>query len=151
MGESFALKWADVKLDAERPHVVLRTRKTRGGKEKKRLVPLRPVVLEVMREQRVARGKKVGEKDLVFVNGEGGEWERSAFYSHFDKAKEKAKIDDFTPHDCRHTFATHLIMAGVRERVVAQLLGHSSLALVMRYTHVAPDHMDDVMSMLTAA
>jgi site-specific recombinase XerD len=39
----------------------------------------------------------------------------------------------------------------VRERVVAELLGHSTLSLVMRYTHLAPDHLDEVVKALDAA
>ncbi|WP_133802529.1 tyrosine-type recombinase/integrase [Kribbella caucasensis] len=40
------------------------------------------------------------------------------------------------PHDVRHTAATLVLEQGVDIRVVQEILGHSSLAVTMRYTHV---------------
>ena len=45
-------------------------------------------------------------------------------------------IPHFTPHDIRHTAASHLLMQGVDIRVIADILGHSTLAMIMRYTHL---------------
>jgi integrase len=42
----------------------------------------------------------------------------------------------FTPHDIRHTAASHLLMQGVDTRIIADILGHSTLAMIMRYTHL---------------
>ncbi len=43
-----------------------------------------------------------------------------------------------TWHMLRHTFATQLTLRGVPLTVVKELLGHSSIATTMRYSHVAP-------------
>jgi len=48
-------------------------------------------------------------------------------------------MTDFKPHDTRHTFASELVRQGVSLRVIADMLGHSSLAMVMRYSHVATE------------
>jgi site-specific recombinase XerD len=58
----------------------------------------------------------------------------------FPSALEEAKIDGYTWHCNRHTFASRLVMAGVDLRTVAELLGHRTLQMVMRYSHLAPEH-----------
>jgi integrase len=42
----------------------------------------------------------------------------------------------FTPHDIRHTAASHLLMQGTDTRIIADILGHSTLTMIMRYTHL---------------
>ena len=44
-----------------------------------------------------------------------------------------------TPHTLRHSAATYLLAAGVPDRVVMEILGHSSLAMTSRYEHVLSD------------
>jgi len=62
------------------------------------------------------------------------------FRNAFKNACKRAKIEDFHMHDCRHTAASHLIMTGVDVRTVAEILGHKTLAMVMRYTHLLDEH-----------
>lgn len=53
---------------------------------------------------------------------------------------EEAKVADYTWHCNRHTFASRLVMAGGDLRSVAELLGHRTLQMVMRYSHLTPEH-----------
>ena len=58
----------------------------------------------------------------------------------FERLVAVTGVQNFTWHCLRHTFASRLVMAGVDIRTVAELLGHKTLAMTMRYAHLAPDH-----------
>lgn len=66
----------------------------------------------------------------------------------FEKAVKKAGLKDFHWHDLRHTFASRLTMAGVGIRAVQEALGHKSIAMTVRYTHLSPDFLQDAVDKL---
>ncbi len=57
----------------------------------------------------------------------------------FDECVKAAGIQAFSWHCLRHTFASRLAMSGTDIRTVAELLRHRTLAMAMRYSHLAPD------------
>jgi hypothetical protein len=62
-------------------------------------------------------------------------------YKHwFDPALREAGISFFTWYCLRHTFGSRLVMAGVDLRAVAELIGHKTIQMTMRYAHLAPAH-----------
>lgn len=80
---------------------------------------------------------KMKRNDFLFLNGRGDQLSRQGFWKILKAAALKAKIrQQFTPHTFRHSFATHLLEAGVNLRVVQELLGHASLNTTQIYTHV---------------
>jgi integrase len=128
-GELRALRWEDVDL----ANGALRVRRDKAGDG--RWVALNRVALEalrtVKREQRVSGA-------YVFCSPEG------RFLHNFERywrpALRAAVIPDFRFHDCRHTFASRLAMAGTDLYTVQRAGGWKSQAMVQRYAHLSPDH-----------
>lgn len=69
----------------------------------------------------------------------------------FTSALRRAKIQDFHFHDLRHTFASQCVMAGVDLTTVKELLGHKTLTMTLRYSHLAPAHMVKAVDVLNTA
>jgi len=60
-------------------------------------------------------------------------------------------ITEFHFHDLRHTFASHLVMAGVDLTTVSRLLGHKDIKMTLRYSHLAPHHVKKAVEVLDRA
>lgn len=54
----------------------------------------------------------------------------------------------FVIHALRHTFASRLVQRGVNIRVVQELMGHKSITVTMRYTHLAPAQLTSAVALL---
>src|SRR5262245_19191443 len=65
---------------------------------------------------------------------------RTTVYDAFKEACSAAGIKDFSFNDLRHTFASHLVMAGVDLVTVKDLLGHTGINMTVRYSHLVPEH-----------
>ena len=68
--------------------------------------------------------------------------------SGFRSARAAAGLTDVHFHDLRHTFASRLVQGGVPLFEVMTMLGHKSLAMVMRYAHLSPDYQDGAIRVL---
>jgi len=66
----------------------------------------------------------------------------------YNDAVAAAKLDDVNFHTLRHTFASWAVMRGVTLKELQELLGHASLAMTMRYAHLAPEHLRTAVSRL---
>jgi len=80
------------------------------------------------------RGPK--EEGLVFGSSN---WDR--YRTAWERAVTRAKLTDLHWHDLRHTFASWAVQRRVSLYELKELLGHSSLTMVRRYAHFAPEHL----------
>ncbi len=125
------LKLNDVSLSQK-------TIKVLGKRNKERIIPLLPSVLESIKEYLTFREKLeiIKEASFLFLTLKGVKIYETLVYriinSYFSTASEKVKK---SPHILRHSFATHLLNEGADLKAVKELLGHSSLASTQVYTH----------------
>ena len=66
-------------------------------------------------------------------------------------AIKRAKIVDFRFHDLRHTFGSQMVMQGVDIRTVQQVMGHKTIKMTMRYSHLSPEYVQEAMMRLDNA
>ena len=86
------------------------------------------------------------DENLVFLEDKQMQTSRAKarpgikFREAFNATKKRAGLPNIHLHDLRHTAASHLIMSGVNIRTLADILGHRTLQMVLRYTHLLHDH-----------
>ena len=71
-------------------------------------------------------------------------------YSAFRDAVERSELalqEGQLTHVLRHTFASHFMMNGGNILVLQRSLGHANLTMTMRYAHLAPDHLQEVVKL----
>jgi integrase len=142
-GEIFNLTWADINLVT-----ALLTVRGEGAKSSQtRYVPLNAEAVTVLRTWHAASG----HTGRVFPGSPerrpSGDTHPGDDNAPLDDVKKSwlpivrdAKLENFTFHDLRHTFASKLVMAGVDLNTVRELLGHADLKMTLRYAHLAPEH-----------
>ena len=134
-GEQLAIEWGDV--DFASRQVVFRRSSTRGivgptksGRE--RWVPLTKALYAALRKHRHLRGPR------VFCNADGSPLSIWQLHERLWTACRRAGLRKVRWHDLRHSFASQLVIAGVPLRQVQDWLGHSTIAMTIRYSHLAP-------------
>lgn len=116
-------------------------REPKGGKARSLVIPkpLLRLLKEAWRHQKKikeAAGDKWEDWDLRFPNSVGKPMEPRDDWEAWKWLCKAASVRDARLHDARHTAATLLLEQGVDIRVVQEILGHSTLAVTKRYTHV---------------
>jgi integrase len=104
---------------------------------------------------------KSGKRREVPLNGEsyaalvslgpkeaGRVFRKQSLRKAYENAVTNAKLDDVNFHTLRHTFASWAVMRGVSLKELQELLGHSSLAMTMRYAHLAPERLRSAVTRL---
>jgi len=136
LGELYGLTWENVNL----PQRLLTIPRSKNGE--RRYVRLNSVAIAALLVFH-ARGSGSG---AVVRTGQGEPLCGPRYW--FERALRTAKIEGFHWHDLRHTFASRLVMAGVNLRGVQEALGHKSIAMTVRYSHLSPEYQLDAVERL---
>jgi integrase len=133
-GEIFKLTWRYVDLANRLVTLV----ETKSGKD--RTVPMPEKVYNMFLSRTEGPGNA-----LVFPDTKGKQ--RVRMSKTFERTVDAMGLNEGVTdrknklvfHSCRHTCASWLVQAGVPLLTVKEILGHSTIALTERYSHLAPD------------
>jgi integrase len=135
--EVLSLRWEQIRDG----FIYLDGAMTKSGKG--RQIPIYEGLTEVFRE---VRRENHLRSEYVFCDAQGRRFQDVK--SSFQGACRRAGIRDFTFHDLRHTFASHLVMQGGGLAAVQKLLGHADITMTMRYSHLSPGHLQETVALL---
>jgi integrase len=147
LGELLALRWEDV--DLVRGRLLVRRAVARGvvgtpKSGKSREIPLNEKAHAALKRQRHLRG------ELVFCDDAGRMLRKGSCKWPLWSACKRAGLRRIGWHALRHTFASHLVMRRAPLKAVQELLGHSTIEMTMRYSHLSPDVRKDAVRLLDA-
>lgn len=138
-GEIIKLRWTDV--DFERGRIVLH--ETKNGE--RRVVPLVGHAMEMLKGHQL-NGKVCPMLIFPATKGQMGQkgQKHAQLRTAWLTALKKAGIHDFRFHDLRHSAASYLVMNRASLSEIAEVLGHKTLAMVKRYSHLSEAHTSKV-------
>jgi integrase len=155
-GELAALRWTDISL----PRRMITVQRSHDGPTKNgrsRHVPIGNALLPILTQWR-----QQNPSPLVFPNRDGNQHAPSARIfqerlhmvldaAGFAKPKTGRNIHALHFHSLRHTFASHWAMSGGDMWKLQRILGHQSIDMTMRYSHLCPSAFADDMDRLGPA
>lgn len=139
VSELLNLKISDIHLTASYVKII-------GKGSKERQVPLGQMSVIALREY-LTKGRpqliKI-ENNFLFLNQYGNKLSRQGFFKLLKKiAKDSNITKEVSPHTLRHSFATHLLEAGIDLRTLQELLGHEDISTTQIYTHISQKHLKE--------
>jgi integrase len=134
LGEVLALTWSNVDLK----NGIIMVQDTKNSESRPIFItdPIRQVIKEL---------KPGGPDELLFKSKTGNplQWLSKSFAATVKELKLNDGISDprekVTFHSLRHTYASWAVMAGVPLYIVGKAIGHRTLTMTAKYSHLAPD------------
>jgi integrase len=153
-GELMAVRWENVDLAAGVISVErswdpkdrsLVGAKTRAGR---RRVPIGSALRGVLVEHGLRQGRRSG---LVFGRTVDKPFSYEALLQRAKRRWRAAALVPIGLHECRHTFASLMIGAGVNAKALSSYMGHASIQITFdRYGHLMPGNEDEAAGLLDA-
>lgn len=145
LGELCALTWEDINLTTKT--LVVRHSLVEGvldspKNNRVRVIPLTDDLYKLLRERTIKKG-------FVFAHPNGGHLRKSSWpWKALGRACRAAGLRRIGWHALRHTFASELVRRGAAIRAVQLLMGHSTVQMTERYSHLAPSTLRETVSLL---
>lgn len=143
-GELRGLQWESI--DWQNHQIVVRhslcdyvKELTSTKSNRERIVPLADDIYRLLYARRNPTG-------YVFTKVDEQPFRGNHLLNCLNRVTKTAGLRKIGWHTLRHTFASHLAMNGVSMRVVQELLGHASLSMTMRYSHVASENLREAVN-----
>lgn len=133
--EILSLKWRDVDLENKKITII----NTKNNES--RVIPINKTLYNEL-----APLLKNSKSEYVLLGKDGcpiGDFKKG-----FTSALKRAKIEDFRFHDLRHTFGSQMVMQNVNIRTLQQIMGHKTIKMTMRYSHLSPEYVQEAMNKL---
>jgi integrase len=132
--EDFDGETLQVRRTAHEGRILEGTKTDHGEEDAGRVVPV-PATLAWMLEAQI--NLNGSDAELIFTTPRGRMWRERNFYRDVWRPTQEASGLDIRPHECRHSYVTHLRAAGVNDADLAEIAGHRVETMLARYTHAA--------------
>jgi len=130
--EVMSLRWGQIDFKRQ----VITLHETKNGD--RRALPLVGEAFTLLQERGKVRDLK---DDRIFPpTAKAKKAEYLDLRQPWEAALKTAEISDFHWHDLRHTAASYLAMSGVSLVEISKILGHRTMQMVSRYSHLSDEH-----------
>jgi integrase len=151
-GELMGLRVEDVDLGGGVIHVrrgwdvVAGEIATKSGRDRR--VPIPAILRSYLAAHLLSLGWREG---LMFGATPTSPFTHTPTAARAQKAWKKAGLNPITLHECRHTFASLMIAAGVNAKALSAYMGHAAISITLdRYGHLMPGNEAEAADMLDA-
>jgi integrase len=139
--EDFDGETLQVRRTAHEGTILEGTKTDHGEEDAGRVVPV-PATLAWMLEAQINLNGP--ESQLLFPTPRARLWRERTFYRDVWKPTQEASGLDIRPHECRHSYVTHLRAADVNDADLAEIVGHRVETMLSRYTHPVGQSFEEV-------
>lgn len=130
--EDFDGETLQVRRTAHEGTILEGTKTDHGQGDAGRVVPVPATLAWLLQAQINLNGPAC---KLLFPTPRGRLWRERTFYRDVWKPTQEASGLDIRPHECRHSYVTHLRVAEVNDADLAEIAGHRVETMLARYTH----------------
>ena len=138
--EILNLRWENIDFK----HNMIRIEETKN--DERRSLPIGKHLKNVLKAH---HGKRRIDTSLVFPRSDGKAPKQ--IRKSWEKALEDSGVTDFHFHDLRHTCASNLAMNGASLLDIAHILGHKTIQVTKRYSHLTKHHTAEVVERMNEA